>query len=154
MHRGVKLLEHAMKVVVKVVEKMLTTVVTTADMQFGSMPGKGTSYAVFTLRRIQEDCLAKQKLLCMCFVDLEEEFDRLLRIGVKLAMRKKGILEALVTAVMSLCRSARTKVKVFEVGVRVHLGSVLSPLLFAIVVDVVANEIKEGMYKKYCTRMI
>ena len=32
----------------------------------------------------------------------------------------------------------------FQVNVGVHQGSVLSPLLFTIVVDVVANEIKEG----------
>ena len=67
-------------------------------------------------------------------------------------MRKEGIPEALVTAVMSLCKGARTKVKVgthfseeFEVNFTAHQGSVLSPLLFAIVVDVAMNEIKEGM---------
>ena len=35
-----------------------------------------------------------------------------------------------------------------EVNVGVHQGSVLSPLLFAIVVDVVRNEIKEGMLQE------
>ena len=54
---------------------------------------------------------------------------------VECAMRKKGIPEVLVTAVMSLYKGARTKVKVgthfyeeFEVNVVVHQGSVLSPL--------------------------
>ena len=53
-------------------------------------------------------------------------------------MNKKGIPEAMVTAVMSLYKGAQTKVKVgthlceeFEVNVGVHQGSVLSPLLFA-----------------------
>ena len=71
------------------------------------------------------------------------------------AMRKKGIPEALATAVMSLYKGARTKEKVgthlsedFEVNIRVHQGSVLSPLLFAIVVDVATNEIKEGMVQE------
>ena len=31
----------------------------------------------------------------------------------------------------------------FEVNVGVHMGSILSPLLFAIVIDVVINEMKE-----------
>ena len=71
------------------------------------------------------------------------------------AMRKKGIPEALVVSVMSLCKGARTKVKVgthfseeFEVNAGVHQASVLSPLLFAIVVDVVTNKIKEGMLQE------
>ena len=70
-------------------------------------------------------------------------------------MRKKGIPEALVTAVMSLYKGARTKVKVgthfseeLEVNVGVHQGSVLSPPLFASVVDVVTYEIIEGMLQE------
>ena len=39
------------------------------------MPGEGTIDAVFILRRIQEEYLAKQKKLYMCFVDLEKAFD-------------------------------------------------------------------------------
>ena len=54
-----------------------------------------------------------------------------------------------------LYKGARTKVKVethlseeLEADVGVHKGSVLSPLLFAIVVDVGTNEIKEGMLQE------
>ena len=68
------------------------------------------------------------------------------------ALRWKGISEALATAVMSLFKGARTEVNIgkhsseeFEVYVGVHQGSALSPLLFAIAVYVVKNEIKEGM---------
>ena len=107
------------------------------------MPGKGTIDAVFILRRIQEEFLAKQKKLYMCFVDLEKAFDRVPRKVVEWAMRKKGIPEALVTAVMSLNKGVRTIVKVgahlseeSEVNIGVHQGHVLSPLLFAIVDDV------------------
>ena len=49
---------------------------------------------------------------------------------------------------MSLYKGVKTKVKVgthlseeFEENVGVHQGSVLSPLLFAIVIDVAPNEI-------------
>ena len=88
----------------------------------------------------------------MCFVDLEKAFDGVPRKVVEWAMIKKGIPEALFTAVMSLYKVARTKVKVgthlyeeLEVNVGVHLGAVLSPLSFAIVIDIVVIKIKEGM---------
>ena len=120
-------------------------------MQFGFMPGKGTIDAVFILRRIQEEYLSNQKKLYMCSVILEKAFNRVPRKVAELAMRKKGIPEALIRPVMSLYKGAKTKVTVgthlseeFEVNVGVHKGSVLSPLLVAIVIDVVMNEIKKS----------
>ena len=87
----------------------------------------------------------------MCFVVLEIEFDRVVRKVMEWAMGKKGIPEGLVRAVMSLYKGARIKMKVgthlsgeIEVNVGVHQGYILSPLLFAIVADVVTNKIKEG----------
>ena len=91
----------------------------------------------------------------MCFVDLKKPLDGVQKKVVGWAMRKKGIPEASVTAVMSLCKGARTKVKVgthlpeeFEVNVGVHQGSVISPMLFTIVDDVVKIEINEGMLQE------
>ena len=71
MYRGVKLLEHAMKVVAKVLENRLRRVVMIDDMQFSFMPGKGTIEVVYILRWIQEEYISKQQKLYMCFVDLE-----------------------------------------------------------------------------------
>ena len=51
-------------------------------MQFGFIPAKGTIDAVFISRRIQEQYLAKQKKLYMCFVDLQKAFDGVSRKGV------------------------------------------------------------------------
>ena len=59
-YRGVKLLEHAMKIVEKVLEKRLRCMVNVDEMQFGFMPGKGTIDAVFILRRLQEEYLIRQ----------------------------------------------------------------------------------------------
>ena len=91
----------------------------------------------------------------MCLIDLEEAFDGVPRKDVELAMIIKGISEALVRAVMILCRGAKTTVKVgthlseeIEVKLGVRQGLVLSPLLSAIVIDVVTNEIKEGMLQE------
>ena len=88
----------------------------------------------------------------MCFVDLEKAFDRLPRKVMEWALRKKKLAEVLVQAVMSLYEGSRTKVRVgsgtsdeFGVTVGVHQGSMLSPLIFAMVVDVVTEHAREGL---------
>lgn len=151
-YRGVKLLEHAMKIVERVLEKRIRSMVQVDEMQFGFMPDKGTTDAVFILRRLQEEYRDKGKKLYMCFVDLEKAFDRVPRKVMEWAMRKRGIPEAMVRAVMSLYKGVKTRVRVgselseeFEVKVGVHQGSVLSPLVFAIVVDVVTESVREGL---------
>ena len=45
-------------------------------MQFGFMPGRGTTDAIFIIRQLQEKYLAAKKSLYMAFVDLEKAFDR------------------------------------------------------------------------------
>ena len=54
----------------------------------------------------------EEVVYCMCFVDLEKEFDRVPRRVLEWAMRKRGIPEAMVRAVMSLYEGAKTRVRV------------------------------------------
>ena len=151
-YRGVKLLEHGMKVVERVFERKLRNMVTVNEMQCGFMPGKGTVDALFIARMLQEKYGKKKRRLYMCFVDLEKAFDRVPRKVIEWALRKKGVNERLVRVVMQLYEKAKTKVKVgkgmsdaFSVKVGVHQGSVLSPFLFAIVMDVVCGDVMEGL---------
>ena len=60
-YRGVKLLEHAMKIVERVLERRIRTLVNLNKMQFGFMPGKGTMDATFIVRRMQEKYQKKDK---------------------------------------------------------------------------------------------
>ena len=46
-YRGVKLLEHAIKIVERVLENRIREFVTLDDMQFGFGPGKSTTHALF-----------------------------------------------------------------------------------------------------------
>ena len=93
----------------------------------------------------------------MCFVDLKNAFERASRKVLEWAIRKKGISEVMVRAVMSLYEGAKKRVRVglelilskeFEVKVGVHQGSVLSPLVFAIMVDVVTENVRNGLMSK------
>ena len=156
-YRVVKLLEHAMKIVERVLERPIRTQVNLNEMQFGFMRGKGTVDAILIVRRMQEEYQKKDKKLYMCFVDMEKAFDRVPRKVMEwfisgLFMRKNGLSEVIVRAVMSLYDGAKTRVRVgsayseeFEVKVGVHQGSVLSPLLFAIVVDVTTENARRDV---------
>ena len=95
--------------------------------------------------------LWKRGKLCICFVDLEKAFDKVPIKVVEWELKKKGLPEVLVQAVMSLYEGLGTNVRVgsglleeFGVSVGVHQGSVVSPLIFAIVVGVVTEHAREG----------
>ena len=86
------------------------------------------------------------------FVDLEKAFDRVPREVVRWALRKLCVDEWLIRTVMALYTEACTVVRTFaglsesfEVKVGLHQGSVLSPLLFAAVMDVVSSEARSGL---------
>ena len=141
-YRGMKLLEYAMRIVERVLERRIRTLVNLNEMQFGFMPGKETVDAIFIVRRMQEEYQKKDKKLYMCFVDMEKAFDRVPRKVMEWAMRKKGLSEVIFRAVKSLYDGAKTRVRVgsayseeFEVKGGEHQGTVLSPLLFAIMVE-------------------
>ncbi|XP_068692793.1 uncharacterized protein [Montipora foliosa] len=105
--------KNAMTIVEKVLERRLRRMVKVDEMQFGFMPGKGTIDAVFILRRLQEEYLDNEKKLYVCFfVDLERAFDRVPRKVLEWTMKKRGIPQAMVRAVMSFYKGAKTRVRV------------------------------------------
>jgi len=56
-------------------------------MQFGFMPGKVTTDAIFTVRHMQEKYGRKGNKLYFAFVDLEKAFDRVPREATRWALR-------------------------------------------------------------------
>ena len=78
-YTGIRLLEHAMKVVEKIFEHRIRQQIEIDDMQFGFMKGKGTTDAIFMARQMQENFAVKGKKLYFGFEDLERAFDRVPR---------------------------------------------------------------------------
>jgi len=64
-YRGIKLLEHAMKVVERIFEYRIRQQIVIDDMQFGFMKGKGTTDAIFMGRQMQENFRVKVSFLAI-----------------------------------------------------------------------------------------
>jgi len=90
-YRGIKLLDHVMKILERVIEKKVRNKVIINDMQFGFRPGKGTTDPIFIVRQIQERYIEMKKDLWMAFVDLEKAFDRVPREVVWWALRSLAV---------------------------------------------------------------
>jgi exonuclease III len=147
-YRGIKLIEHCMKVFERIIEARLRQIVCVRDTQYGFMKGKSTIDAIWVVRQLQEKMIERQKGLYCCYVDLEKAYDRIPRDVILGSLRKKGVPERLVRVVEDMYGGARTTVRTdegssdqFEVKVGLHQGSALSPFLFVVVMDVVSESV-------------
>ena len=68
-YRGLKLLEQAMQAIEHIIDNKIREQVSVDEMQFGFMPGCGTTDAIHILRQLQEKY---SKGLYIAFVDLEK----------------------------------------------------------------------------------
>ena len=86
---GLRLTEQVMKILKRIVDGLIRQLVSIDDSQFGFVPGRGTTDAIFVVRQLQEKYLAANKRLYMAFIDLEKAFDRVSRKVIWWALRKR-----------------------------------------------------------------
>ena len=149
-YRGIKLISHTMKLWERIVEKRLRSDLKFSNQQYGFMPGKSTTDALFALRVLMEKYREGQKELHCVFVDLEKAYDKVPREEVWYCMRKSGLAEKYVRIVQYMYDGSTTAVRCavgvtegFDVKVGLHQGSALSPCLFAMMMDRMTDEIRE-----------
>ena len=102
-----------MKVAERVLERRLRQAVEIDKMQFGFRSGTGTSDAIFITRYLQERYRGKHRELWWVFIDLEKAFYRVPRKVVEWAMRKLGIEERLVRAVMAIYKVIKPSIDIY-----------------------------------------
>ncbi|KAK3517721.1 hypothetical protein QTP70_016496, partial [Hemibagrus guttatus] len=139
-----------MKLWERVVEARLRKGVEICEQQYGFMPRKSTTDAIFALRILMEKYRDGQRELHCVFVDLEKAYDRVPREELWYCMRKSGVAEKYVRVVQDMYERSRTVVRCavgqteeFNVEVGLHQGSALSPFLFAMVMDQLSEEVRQ-----------
>merc|ERR1712082_168724 len=70
-YRGLKLTDQVMKLLERVLDSAIRGMVDIDELQFGFVPGRGTTDAIFIARQLQEKHHAAKKPLYFAFVDLE-----------------------------------------------------------------------------------
>ena len=100
---------------------------------------------------MQEKYLEKRKKLYHIFVDQEKAFDKILCTAIRWVLHKQRVPGRLINSVMALCRETRSYVRAagetsvdFGIEVGVHQVSVLSPLLFIVVIEEATKECRVG----------
>ena len=148
-YRGIKLLEHMLKVMERVLDQRLRELIEIDNMQFGFRKGRGTTDAIFIVNQLQEKYLEMQKDLFFAFVDLEKAYDRVPREIVYWCLRKRNVPEWLIMLVEAAYTNSRTVVRTaqgqtdpFDIKVGLHQGSALSPFLFIVVMDTISKEFR------------
>ena len=73
-YRGLKLTDIT-KGVERIADSLIRQMMSIDDSQFGFVPGRGTTDAIFVVQQLQEKYHSVGKRLYMAFVDLEKAFD-------------------------------------------------------------------------------
>lgn len=66
-------MSHAMRIWERIVERRLREETSIGEEQFGFMPGRSTTDAVFALRQILEKHRERQRGMHVVYIDLEKE---------------------------------------------------------------------------------
>ena len=149
-YRGIKLMSHTMKLWERIIEARIRKEVTIAEQQFGFMPGRSTTDAIFCLRMLLEKWTEGQKAVHCAFIDLEKAYDRVPREELWECLRLAETSECYIRIIQDMYDGATTTVRSaaglteeFKVGVGLHQGSALSPFLFVIIMDRLTEDIRK-----------
>nr|CDJ94279.1 RNA-directed DNA polymerase (reverse transcriptase) domain containing protein [Haemonchus contortus] len=96
-YRGIRLTAHTMKLYEQLVDSRLRELVPISQKQFGFMPERSTTYAIFIARQVMEKYREKRKPCYIAFLDLGKAFDRLPRQVLWRALRKRKVPEHLIS---------------------------------------------------------
>ena len=157
--RGISLVSHADKVLLKIVANRLSDFCEAQQIlpeeQCGFRPARSTIGMLFVVRRLQDLGRQRKIPLYMCFVDLQEAYDSVDRELLWKVLARAGVPSVMIDVIRQFHDGMRARVRMddgelsewFEVTQGLRQGCVLSPLLFniffAAVIGVVLHRFSE-----------
>ena len=123
----------------------------TSDSQFGFKPGLGCNHAIYSARVIINYCVSNNSTVNLCSLDVSKAFDRINHSALFIKLMNRNFPRNLIVLLSNWYRKISAivrwnsclshSVKMFT-GVR--QGGILSPYLFAILVDDILMKLKSS----------
>ena len=141
-YRGISLVSHAGKVLLKLVATRLSAYCEREGIlpeeQSGFRPGRSTVDMMFVVRRLHELARRKCTPLYACFIDLTKAYDSVDRELLWSVLRRLGVPPKMLAIIRQFHDGMRARVRTddgtcsdwFEVGQGLRQGCNLAPLLF------------------------
>ena len=150
---GIKLLSHTLKIWEGVVVRRIRQCTNIHESQFGFMPGRSTTDAIFILKQTIEKHREGQKNIRVTFIDLEKAYDHMPREEIWRCSREQNVPEKYIGLVQDMYRGCKTVVRSaagesnsFGVEVGLHQGSAyFSPYLFLLLMDVLTEDVRKDI---------
>ena len=137
-YRGISLVSHAGKVILKVVARRLSAYCEAKGLspeeQCGSRPNRSTTDMMFVVRRLQEIGRKAGVSLFMCFIDLQKAYDTVDRTLLWQVLTRIGVPPQMIAVIQQIHDGMRACV---------HLSSLLFNIFFAAVLTVVLQRFSE-----------
>ncbi|KAK9881036.1 hypothetical protein WA026_014379 [Henosepilachna vigintioctopunctata] len=148
-YTGIYLLDSMLKLITKIFTTKINSITTLADQQQGFRTGRSCTDAIFVMRQVLEKSIEFNKPAFLCFIDLQNAFEKIQLKDVIRLLYSRGIPKNLVETIKDIYSQNNIqlhvngkltqKIPIYE-GIR--QGDSLGPLLLNIVMDEIITEVE------------